>query len=434
MRRKRETMKASKVLDRIDRTLACISEFVSLRHRANHVSAAVALALCCGAPSAVAQTVTGSGSSGEIPVFTGASTLGNSPFAVSGGNVGIGTTLPAYPLDIAASAGGEGSPTMRLTSLNSWSGIVFNSYAEEAGGQQPVGGIFGEAAAGWNSSIHFVLNSNWGAPTVEPLTLKNGNVGIGTTSPMVQGGGNGLEISGNGANKLLRLSDSSNNSYTLGFATSAASGYSVIQGEHAGVAYTPLLLNPYGSKVGIGTTSPSATLEVNGSVKLTSGSGASLTFADGTVQSTAYTGTCTATGGDYAESMEVTGERSGYEPGDVMVLAKDSKFDVTKSSEPYSTMVAGIYSTKPGYVGRRQQADPKLSNTEIPMAMVGVVPTKVSAENGPIHRGDLLVTASKSGYAMRGTNHRRMMGAVVGKAMGSLDSGTGVIDVLVSLQ
>jgi hypothetical protein len=78
--------------------------------------------------------------------------------------------------------------------------------------------------------------------------------------------------------------------------------------------------------------------------------------------------------------------------------------------------------------------DPKLSNKEIPMAMVGIVPTKVSAENGPIRRGDLLVTASRPGYAMKGTDHTRMMGAVVGKAMGSLDSGLGVIEVLVSLQ
>jgi hypothetical protein len=68
------------------------------------------------------------------------------------------------------------------------------------------------------------------------------------------------------------------------------------------------------------------------------------------------------------------------------------------------------------------------------MAMVGVVPTKVSAENGPIRKGDLLVTASMPGYAMKGTDRSRMLGAVLGKAMGSLDSGIGVIEVLVTLQ
>jgi hypothetical protein len=48
--------------------------------------------------------------------------------------------------------------------------------------------------------------------------------------------------------------------------------------------------------------------------------------------------------------------------------------------------------------------------------------------------GDLLVSSSTPGYAMRGTDRSRMLGAVVGKALGSLDHGTGVIDVLVTLQ
>jgi hypothetical protein len=74
------------------------------------------------------------------------------------------------------------------------------------------------------------------------------------------------------------------------------------------------------------------------------------------------------------------------------------------------------------------------SKGEVPMAMVGRVPTKVSAENGPIHVGDLLVTSSTMGYAMKGTDRSRMLGAVIGKALGSLDSGTGVIEVLVTLQ
>ena len=356
-------MEVSNVIDRIDRTLACISEFVSHRYPAAQAIVAVAIVACCWVPSGIAQTVTGSGTSGDVPVFTGTSTLGNSPIAVSGNNVGIGTTTPgsmgfdvgSYRLGIDASSGAGSAPL----------GLVADTVGRVVRFTDSTKSFVGVISAS-SGSVTFGNNNDG------PVYLMTNNF----NRMIIDGAGN----------------------------------------------------------VGIGTTTPGASFEVNGSVKLTSGSGASLTFADGTVQSTAYTGTCTATGGDYAESMEVTGERSGYEPGDVMVLAKDSKFDVTKSSEPYSTMVAGIYSTKPGYVGRRQQTDPKLSSTEIPMAMVGVVPTKVSAENGTIHRGDLLVTASKSGYAMRGTNHRRMMGAVVGKAMGSLDSGTGVIDVLVSLQ
>jgi hypothetical protein len=180
----------------------------------------------------------------------------------------------------------------------------------------------------------------------------------------------------------------------------------------------------------IGTSGSAAKLEVNGNIKLTTGSGASLTFADGTVQSTAWTGSLC--GGDYAESVNVSGDHKAYEPGDVLVLTDGDGADVAKSSEPYSKLVAGIYSTKPGILGRRQAGEK--GNSEIPMAMVGIVPTKVSSEGGPIRRGDLLVTSSLAGFAMKGLDQTRMLGAIVGKAMGNLDSGTGVIEVLVSLQ
>jgi hypothetical protein len=182
--------------------------------------------------------------------------------------------------------------------------------------------------------------------------------------------------------------------------------------------------------VGLGTTTPGAKLEVNGSILLTKGSNASITFADGTTQTTAYTGV--APGGDYAESVDVTGDRAKYEPGDVLVVDSTSAGKFLKSAEPYATSVTGIFSTKPGTVGRRQTT-PR-TTSEIPMAMMGIVPTHVTAENGPIRPGDLLVTSSSPGYAMKGTDRSRMLGAVIGKALDSLDSGKGVIEVVVTLQ
>jgi len=181
--------------------------------------------------------------------------------------------------------------------------------------------------------------------------------------------------------------------------------------------------------IGIGTTSPGAKLDMAGDVKL-SGTGASIIFPDGTPQNMPWTGMLC--GGDYAESVDVSGDGKRYEPGDVLVLSGDDASDVAKSSQPYSTLVSGIYSTKPGVLGRRQTGEK--SDTEIPMAMVGVVPTKVSAENGPIRKGDLLVTSSTEGHAMKGTDRSLLVGAIVGKALGSLNSGIGVIEVLVSLQ
>jgi hypothetical protein len=77
--------------------------------------------------------------------------------------------------------------------------------------------------------------------------------------------------------------------------------------------------------------------------------------------------------------------------------------------------------------------DPSLTK-EVPMAVVGIVPCRVSAENGPIEMGDLLVASSSPGHAMKGTDRNKMLGAVVGKALEHLQEGKGVIEVLVTLQ
>ena len=156
----------------------------------------------------------------------------------------------------------------------------------------------------------------------------------------------------------------------------------------------------------------------------------SLPDPSGIVQTTPWTGVLC--GGDYAEAVNAAGSRKTYEPGDVLVIGDGAEGEVQKSAEPYSTMVAGIFATKPGVIGRRQSLLKEAD--EIPMAMIGIVPTKVTTENGPIHRGDLLVTSSTAGYAMKGTDRSRLVGAVIGKAMGALETGTGVVEVLVTLQ
>jgi hypothetical protein len=143
----------------------------------------------------------------------------------------------------------------------------------------------------------------------------------------------------------------------------------------------------------------------------------------------------TQTGGaDFAESISAVGTKAGYEPGDVLVIDTQSDRRFSLSSGPYSTLVAGIYSTKPGVVGTTHKSDdPKLA-AEIPMAMVGIVPCKVSTENGPISRGDLLVTSSTPGYAMRATDQAKLPGAIIGKALQPLEEGKGKIEVLVTLR
>jgi hypothetical protein len=336
----------------------------------------------------------------------------------SSGNVGIGTTAPAYPLDVAGQ-------------IHSSGGIVFpdGSVQTTATGQ--------------------TLSAN------NAITQSNGNVGIGTTvpgsildvrgvTPTLTVGDIGTNYGPNGSYSTLALIGkwfSGNPAVTDGAWIKAihtecdsCQGYALTftnsRTANAGNIES-MRINEYGN-VGIGTTNPGAKLEVDGNLQLTAGSGASLTFQDGTVQSTAWTGT--ACGGDYAESVDVSGDRTHYEPGDVIVIDTSAPGKFLKSVAPYSTLVSGIYSTKPGLVGRRQAGDPKSSTTEIPMAMVGIVPTKVSAENGPIRTGDLLVASATMGHAMKGTDRSQLTGAVIGKALGNLDSGTGMIEVLVTLQ
>lgn len=182
---------------------------------------------------------------------------------------------------------------------------------------------------------------------------------------------------------------------------------------------------------------------------------------------------------DFAELIAVKDRPEAVEPGDVMVIDVANPRSVVKSSTARSTLVAGIHSTKPGYLGSEHDWDqverelrpadgvaprnspsttdaagedatvegaalndrePASRSTlelgralgEIPLAIVGIVPCKVSGENGPIRPGDLLVTSSTPGHAMRDGNPKP--GTIVGKALGSLDTGMGVVHVLVALQ
>lgn len=138
-------------------------------------------------------------------------------------------------------------------------------------------------------------------------------------------------------------------------------------------------------------------------------------------------------GADVAEAFSVEGEIATYSPGDVLVISTRTDRTVEQSSTPYSTLVAGVYATKPGVLLTERDADADLSDLA-PMGVVGIIPTKVTTENGAIRRGDLLVTSSTPGHAMKGTERDRMLGAVIGKALQDFDGKQGVINVLVNVK
>jgi hypothetical protein len=75
-------------------------------------------------------------------------------------------------------------------------------------------------------------------------------------------------------------------------------------------------------------------------------------------------------------------------------------------------------------MGTRIRADSAL------LALIGIVPVKVTDEGGPIQPGDLLVASSTPGYAMKWNPESGEACGLIGKALEPLDSGTGVIQVL----
>jgi len=144
-----------------------------------------------------------------------------------------------------------------------------------------------------------------------------------------------------------------------------------------------------------------------------------------------FNGGTQASGADFAEQVAVEGREADYEPGDVLVISAEADRTVALSSEPFATAVIGVYSTRPAMLAGAPDTDDPLAG--IPVAITGIVPCKVSAENGPIQRGDLLVTSSTPGHAMRAGDDPPP-GSVLGKAMQPLESGTGSIVILVTLQ
>lgn len=144
-----------------------------------------------------------------------------------------------------------------------------------------------------------------------------------------------------------------------------------------------------------------------------------------------FNGGTQASGADFAEQIAVTGSEADYRPGDVLIISPDADRVVELSAEAYSTAVIGVYSSDPAVLAGAPDTDDPLAG--IPVAVVGIVPCKVSAENGPIQRGDLLVTAATPGHAMR-AGEAPPQGSVLGKALQPLEEGTGVITILVTLQ
>jgi hypothetical protein len=144
-------------------------------------------------------------------------------------------------------------------------------------------------------------------------------------------------------------------------------------------------------------------------------------------------------GGDIAESFTVATPQQGLarlEAGMVVIIDPESIGKLRLASEPYDRRVAGIISgangLRPGMVMKPEGlGDPESDQI---VALTGRAWCWCDASNGAIEPGDLLTTSATPGHAMKVIDHARAMGAVLGKAMSRLESGKGLVLVLVSLQ
>lgn len=277
-------------------------------------------------------------------------------------------------------------------------------------------GIYGRSSGtGGYAGLFYASNAAGNGPSVLALTDGNGN-GITANAG---GSGDGIEAScdGNG-NAISGFIPNFGTGKAGRFANfNNANGQPVVHVTTTGTGST-LLVNHQGASGNIAQFQ-SASANVARINKAGRG------FFNGGTQNS---------GADLAESFAVTGSVAAYEAGDVLVIATDADRTVEKSATPYSTLVAGVYATKPGMLLTEKDIDEDLSG-EVPMGVIGVIPTKVCLEGGAIKRGDLLVTSSIPGVAMKADPEKVKVGQVIGKALQDYNTNvTGKIKVLVSIK
>ena len=412
------------------------------------------------------------------------------------GNVGIGTTEPGAKLDIIGDLA-----TRNPGSTPNGSQILLSSPQGNPGLVIQLGDGTGNRLNQWVTGVHSdesyyiqERGASGSQGTKHMVIASGGNVGIGTTDPhdgklviandatdeayiSLQPGGTALnDFMG------LRVSESGNNTTKLHFGREFTTNTSFRD---------QVTLDGANGNVGIGTTNPTAVLDVMSrgtsedviAVHASDGSELfnvnEMGFGDGEVlirdRAGAWKVRLSAAGFslfnggnvgigdvgiptrklvvrgnilvqsevtgnpvlelgeglDYAEGFDVT-EEADIEAGTVLVIDSDNPGKLTVSRSAYDSKVAGIVA---GANGMGSGVRLGVGQFDHDVALAGRVYCKVDATQTAVQAGDLLTTSATAGYAMKATDYDRARGAILGKAMQRLELGQKAqILVLVTLQ
>lgn len=142
-------------------------------------------------------------------------------------------------------------------------------------------------------------------------------------------------------------------------------------------------------------------------------------------------------GSDISEQFDIHNLKENVMPSPGMVVSIDSERpgNLIVSDRSYDRSVAGIISGAGGVrTGMLMGQNGTKADGAYPVALTGRVYAWVDASYGSVEPGDLLTSSDTPGHARKVADYSKARGAILGKAMSSLQEGRGLALVLVTLQ
>jgi hypothetical protein len=287
---------------------------------------------------------------------------------------------------------------------NSGSGTKYGGRFQ-ANGEDGVG-VYGYAGSGIGVQGSGSIGGYFSSVLGYGLIVNGGRAGIGTTSPDAM-----LEVNGDGSNwrnGFLFLKNDDNDAGIRIYDSDSTVAHHIFNSNGAN---DTLRIAPQGN--------------YNGGISVTQ---------DGHVHVPVLV---IEGGADLSEHFEVSSlkDRLLPEPGMLVSIDPENPGELLMSHNAYDKKVAGIISgaggVKPGMLMGHKGT---IADGNYPVALSGRVYCKADADHGAIAPGDLLTTSNTPGHAMKVVNYPRAQGAIIGKAMSSLNKGKGLVLVLVTLQ